>query len=323
MPTRRESGHVLRRSHRLRRVLSALHALLLVLAAARVCAESAEGPNTTGGDRPLAPASVTVPPGMAYVPEGSTHIGSNGGLPSEQPVFVANVDAFLLDVHPVTVAEFGTFVKATGFVSQAERDGNAAVFDLKERRWALVDGASWRRPLGSDGAAAEADHPVTQVTWNDAVAYCSWADKRLPNEVEWEHAARGARDDRGPYPWGSAPVDGERFRANVWQGRFPDHNTLEDGYLYTSPVGAFGADRLGLVDMAGNVWEWTDDWFRPYTDRGQPYTPSPTSEKVQRGGSFLCEPSWCHGYRVSARSHSTPDSALFHVGFRCAKSLPK
>ena len=166
------------------------------------------------------------------------------------------------------------------------------------------------------------DHPVVHVSWNDAVAYATWADKRLPTEVEWEHAARGARDNRRPYAWGDSLAEDGAYKANTWQGIFPVRNTVEDGYLYTSPVGAFGETPLGLTDMGGNVWEWTQNWFRPYADRNEPFSPTVQSEKAQRGGSFLCEPGWCHGYRVSARSHSTPETSLFHVGFRCVMDIP-
>ena len=266
------------------------------------------------------PEGLAIPEGMVYVPGGATRIGSEAGLPMEQPVFVAQVEPFFLDKHPVTVAEFKAFVEATGYETEAERFGDAGVLG-PGGQWALMKGANWRYPLGPDGPPAPPDHPVTQVSWNDAVAYAAWAGGRLPTEIEWEHAARGAIDAQAPYAWGQRLADGDAYHANTWQGPFPQRNDVVDGHRYTSPVGAFGETRLGLTDMGGNVWEWTSSWFRPYSERDRPFTPTATSERAQRGGSFLCNASWCHGFRVSGRSHSTPETALFHVGFRTAKDV--
>jgi len=257
---------------------------------------------------------------MVYVPGGTTLIGSETGLPAEQPTFWAEVEPFYMDIHPTTVAQFRDFVEATSHVTQAEHFGDAGVFDVESKQWTMVRGATWRYPRGPLGPTAPDDHPVTQVSWHDAEAYCSWAGKRLPSEVEWEHAARGAANSRAAYAWGDELVERGRHRANTWNGTFPQHNSEADGYLFTSPVGAFGATPLGLTDMGGNVWEWTADWFRPYAEREQPFSVTETSEKAQRGGSFLCEPGWCHGYRVSGRSHATPETSLFHVGFRCVST---
>ena len=256
---------------------------------------------------------------MVYIPGGTTEIGSVVGLAVERPVFEARVSGFFLDRTPVTVAQFARFVDSTAFVTEAERFGNAGV--LVDKQWALVDGATWRQPAGPQAPPAADDHPVTQVSWNDAVAYCESEDKRLPTEVEWEHAARGARNSRAQYAWGDELTPGDVHRANTWQGTFPEFDTGDDGFLSTSPVGAFGETELGLTDVAGNVWEWTADWFRPYGRGYDNFTPEPNSERVQRGGSFLCNKSWCHGFRVSARGHSSPETSLFHVGFRCARSV--
>jgi sulfatase modifying factor 1 len=268
-------------------------------------------------------AAPAAPPGMVYVPGGTTHIGAEDGAPDERPVFAARVKPFFMDSTPVTVAQFRAFVQATGHVTSAERVGDAAVLDLGAARWTLVPGASWHHPLGPAGPAAPDDHPVTQVSWHDATAYAAWAGKRLPTEIEWEHAARGGQDARARYAWGpdspERPDGGQR--VNIWQGSFPAHNTMADGFLLTSPVGTFGATSIGLSDMAGNVWEWTDSWYRPYADRDASFAASAGSERVQRGGSFLCHEDYCHGYRVSARSHSTPETALFHVGFRLVMDL--
>ena len=274
----------------------------------------------TPRELPPPPEGLDVPEGMVYVPGGTTHVGSEDGMPSEQPVFAANVEPFFLDKHPVTVAQFRDFVEATSYETEAERFGDAGVL-TEDGNWILQQGANWRYPLGPDGPPAPDDHPVTQVSWNDAAAYATWAGGRLPTEVEWEHAARGAVDRRDIYAWGQKLNDGQVYHANTWQGTFPVLNEVLDDYRYTSPVGTFDETPLGLTDMGGNVWEWTSDWYRPYSDYGTPYAPSAASTKAQRGGSFLCNPSWCHGYRVSGRSNSTPETSLFHVGFRTAKDV--
>ena len=257
--------------------------------------------------------------GMVSFAGGHTRIGSEGGPPAEAPPFIVDVKPFLLDVHPVPVAAFREFVKATGFVTQSERAGSASVFDVEVRTWELVGGASWHHPRGPAVPAAADDHPVTQVSWNDAVAYCAWRGKRLPTEVEWEHAARNGRNGGPQYAWGDRLVVDGQYKANTWQGDFPSLNTVADGYRYTSPVGIFGLTPAGLTDMGGNVWQWCQDWYRPYRERDKPFTPAADSEKAIRGGSFMCDPKFCHGFRVSARGHTTPDTGLIHVGFRCAK----
>jgi len=282
-------------------------------------------------------ARAAPPEGMVYVPEGSTRIGVErtalrtiasdrpaGPRPmwgrAATPPFTAAVEAFFLDVHPVTVAQFRRFVEATDYTTQAERFGNGGVLDTDAGRWRLVDGATWRRPRGPDAPPAADNHPVTQVSWNDAQAYCEWAGKRLPTEIEWEHAARDARNDRSYCPWGGDCSRESRIaNANTWQGRYPTRNTEADGYRYTAPVGAFDTTALGLTGMSGNVWEWTSSWYRPYSRRNASPTSKEKRERVQRGGSFLCHE--CGGYHVFARSHSTPETSLFHVGVRCAKDV--
>ena len=283
------------------------------------------------------PDGVAVPAEMAWVPGGTTAVGvreGEGGMAHERPAFAAAVAPFLLDRSPVTVARFRAFVEATGHRTTAEAFGDGQVMDQAVGQWALVPGADWRTPFGPARGPADDDHPVTQVSHDDAAAFCAWdgggAPKRLPTEVEWEHAARGAADDRSPYAWGDALGEGARARANTWTGAFPGGDDGADGYRgTTSPVGAFGATPLGLTDLGGNVWEWTASWYRPYplaadggTGPGAPAGPTGEPERVQRGGSYLCHPSYCHGYRVSARSHATAETSAAHVGFRCARSLP-
>jgi formylglycine-generating enzyme len=254
---------------------------------------------------------------MIRVPGGQTRIGDDAGRADERPSFIAEVAAFELDRAPVTVGDFARYVDGRKVVTEAERIGTASVMSFGSGRWQLVDGANWRYPLGPQGLAAASDHPVTQVSWNDAQAYCAAQDKRLPTEIEFEHAARLAGHG-GRHAFGDALVRDGRYRANVWTGAFPAINTAADGYKATSPVGAFGRDGLGFEDLAGNVWEWTADWYAPYGARDD----GARTEKAQRGGSFLCDPKVCYGFRVSGRAHATPDSALMHVGFRCARDRP-
>jgi sulfatase modifying factor 1 len=301
--------------------------LALVLATCGACAAGEAEPRV---------ATASAPEGMVRVPGGSVRIGSDDGSADERPTFTARVRPFFLDRHPVTVAQFRRFVEATGYVTEAERFGDAGVMDHETGRWTLVAGASWRRPLGPSAPAAPDDHPVTQLSWNDAAAYARWLGRRLPTEIEWEHAARGGTDSRAPYPWGDRLVVEGRHMANTGERATPRDTTLmdaprgvahqhpsdEDGWLGTSPVGTYGETPLGLVDMGGNVWEWTDSWYRSYAERDEPFVAHEGSERVQRGGSFLCSTDFCHGFRVSARSHATPETALFHVGFRTAADAP-
>lgn len=258
---------------------------------------------------------------MVRIPGGQAQIGSDRGRPDEAPPFTTTVAAFELDRTPVTVAAFARYVMRSGFVSEAEKLGSGAAMSFGTGQWKLVPGANWRQPLGPKGEAAAKDHPVTQVSWNDANAYCAAAGKRLPSEVEYEYAARGATPAGSTHAFGEQLVQKGRYRANVWTGVFPLLNTAKDGYRTTSPVGAFGADALGLSDMAGNVWEWTSDWYRPYAERNTPWPEGKVGEKVQRGGSFLCDPTFCYGFKVTARGHATADSSHMHVGFRCARSV--
>lgn len=245
---------------------------------------------------------------MIPVPGGLTHFG--GEDPVREPTYAAEVMPFFLDRAPVRVGELAAFVTSHGFVTHAETLGEGAVMDLASGEWTIARGASYARPLGASGPVAPPDHPATQLAYVDAVAYCASRDARLPTEREWEHAARNARDDRHRYPWGDS-VDGAP-RANVWQGSFPEANTLADGFLFTSPVGAFPATPLGFVDLVGNVWQWTSSAFDP--DGG-----SLPTQRAIRGGSFLCDDRVCHGARVGARQSAREDETFFHLGFRCAR----
>ncbi|AKF08703.1 formylglycine-generating enzyme family protein [Sandaracinus amylolyticus] len=274
------------------------------------------GPSRTAAsvdrERPAMPRG-PVPVGMVAIPGGHVRVGSDDALALEAPTFVAEVAPFYLDADEVSVARFTRFVDETHHVTNAERHGDASVFDLARGTWRLEPGATWRAPLGPSAPGASPDHPVTQVSWTDADAFCRWSGARLPTEVEWEHAARRASLD-------VRARDGA-WRANVWQGSFPARNDVEDGFALHAPVGSFTRDALGLADLLGNVWEWTSSWLVPYPlrDDDAPFVPGPGSQRVMRGGSFLCAEDACHGHRVSARMGATPESALEHVGFRCAR----
>lgn len=252
----------------------------------------------------------------------------------EAPRHQVSLDAFQIDATTVTTADFARFVGDTGHRTEAEVFGFSAVFHLALAArptdilgqadgtpwWYGVRGADWAHPGGPlsdlDGLA---DHPVTHVSWNDAVAYCAWAGRRLPTEAEWEYAARGGHRD-AKYPWGDDEVDDGGWRANIWQGAFPATNTLEDGWLTTAPVRSFERNDYGLWQPVGNVWEWCQDWYDPAYYRRSPASNPTGPEKgvtrSLRGGSYLCHISYCNRYRNSARSANTPDSSMGNAGFR-------
>ncbi len=238
--------------------------------------------------------------------------------PAANSALQISVKTFLLDRDLVTVAQFEQFARKTGYVTDAERFGSGGVFSFEAHEWLLVDGADYRYPFGPDRPRAEANHPVTQVSFNDAQAYAKWKGKRLPTQWEWEHAAKNGEETSEQYTWGKDLVVSGKYKANTWQGSFPYYNSVEDGYQGTSPVGVFGANKIGLTDMGGNVWQWCSDCVEP---TGRDEQMDPASRKVLRGGSFLCDPLVCHGFRVTGRSSSTPESSMVHIGFRCAKDL--
>jgi formylglycine-generating enzyme len=255
---------------------------------------------------------------MVTIPAAETQIGDDAAPRNERPQFQMHLAAFRIDRTPVTVAQFRAFVEATGHVTDAEHVGAAGVLSKGFGQWVDEEHASWRHPRGLEKPAAPDDHPVTQVSWNDATAYCSAYGLRLPTEFEWERAARmGQTPDGTVFRAGTRISIDAKFRVNVWQGIFPVMDLGEDGYTGTSPVGAFGEAPSGLTDMAGNVWQWTSSSYLPYPAPAKGTRP-PAPEYVQRGGSFLCDPNVCEGFRATARNHSTPETALMHVGFRCA-----
>jgi formylglycine-generating enzyme required for sulfatase activity len=224
-----------------------------------------------------------------------------GGTPTSVADDMVPVRAgLLMDRHETTNHEFASFVQATGYRTTAEREGAGWIYRGGSEDWAYTTGADWRHPLGPDSSIDEvALHPVVLVSWFDAVAYASWAGKRLPTEAEWEAAAKP-----------SAPAT--PANANFWQGHWPERNELGDGFFYTAPVGSFPPNRLGLYDMIGNVWEWTADRYDGSSDL-----------RVAKGGSWFCSRSYCHGYRAEFRGRSPEGRAFNNVGFRCARDAPR
>ena len=285
--------------------------------------------------------------GMVRIPGGPFLMGSEDGdaFPDdgEGPVREVSVDAYHIDPKAVTNAQFATFVKATGYVTDAERFGWSYVFNAFVRGeaarhvvdgvvpqapwWLAVEGATWRAPEGpGSDVARRQNHPVVHVSWQDADAYARWAGKRLPTEAEWEKAARGGLS-QARFPWGDDFTPRGQHRCNTWQGEFPRVNTGADGHLGTAPVNAYRPNAFGLYNTSGNVWEWCSDWFsagwhavaNPAT-RTNPQGPPDGPGRVMRGGSYLCHVSYCNRYRVAARTMSSPDSSTGHTGFRCAAS---
>ena len=258
---------------------------------------------------------------MIFIKGGKFIFGNDNGLERERPEQEVIVQSFLIDKNLVTVNEFRNFVTSTNYKSEAEKFGNAIVFIDSINTWKLIDGASWEYPLGNSNPLAFDNHPVTQVSWNDALAYCEFCNKTLPTEVQWEYAAseRGKKKNQLFY-WGNDLVINNKYMCNTWASGYPNSIGFQDGFKYTSPVGYYGANSLGIFDMAGNVWEWCYNWHLPYVGSNQIF-PAELQGKAQRGGSFLCNPNYCHGFRLSARSATSPESSLFHVGFRCAKNI--
>jgi sulfatase modifying factor 1 len=274
---------------------------------------------------PAAGGEEAVPPGMVLIPGGSFRMGTDHGMPFEGPPHTVRVNPFYMDIYAVTNRDFGRFVAGSGYVTESEKQGWSGVFDPKVGRWTSAKGADWRHPEGPQSSIGDRlSLPVVHVSWDDAVAYARWAGKRLPTEAEFERAARGRREG-ALYAWGNVLKPGGHYRANTWQGTFPDRDSGEDGYKTVAPVGRFLPNDFGLYDITGNVWEWTADWFAPYPDsteaQDNPTGPAEGAEKVIRGGSWLCSANYCAGYRVASRQKSPRDSGLNNLGFRCVRSL--
>ena len=300
--------------------------------------------------------------GMASISAGTFWMGSDDPqFPDAAPRHQVRLDAFWIDKTTVTNEQFAAFIAATGYVTVAEKPLDPKQFpgvpaeqlvpgsvvftapdgpvDLRNPAnwWRVIAGADWRHPEGpSSSIKGRETHPVVQVAYSDAATYAAWAGKRLPTEAEFEYAARGGLD-RKVYAWGDEFKPDGRFQANTFQGHFPDHNTAEDGFAGTAPVGSFPANGYGLSDMAGNVWQWCSDWYRPNTYAAEaangaivvnPTGPADSldpdepgiKKRVQRGGSFLCTDQYCTRYIVGSRGKGDVDTGTNHIGFRCVAS---
>jgi formylglycine-generating enzyme required for sulfatase activity len=297
------------------------------------------------------------PEGMVWIPGGAFWMGcEHPAMIDARPIHPVIVDGFWMDRTEVTNEQFAQFVEATGYKTVAELPPDrekyprvpaeklvpfSIVFEPPRQPVPLSDpqawwtprpGACWKHPEGPGSSiAGRENHPVVHVCYEDALAYATWAGKQLPTEAQWEFAARGGLD-RKPYVWGDELKPGGQWMANIWQGNFPHENTEEDGFARTAPVGSYPPNGFGLYDMAGNVWEWCADWYRPdaYSDKlernptGPPSSYDPNEpgqpKRVQRGGSFLCSDLYCVRYIPGARGKGAVDSGQSHVGFRCVKN---
>ncbi len=325
-------------------------------------------------------AAPVIPAGMKQVPGGEYTMGTDdpNSMDNERPAHRVKLDAFLIDDHDVTNSEFAKFVDATHYLTTAERPvdweqlkkqlppetpkpadenlrpgslvytppGHAVDLSDMGNWWTWTAGASWKHPHGpASEVATKPDLPVVQVSWDDAVAFAKWANKRLPTEAEWEFAARGGAKANTRFVWGDQFRPNGKWMCNTFTGEFPFKNTAEDGFAGVSPVKSFPPNGYGLYDMAGNVWQWTSDLYRADTHallakqlagsgasccmnpKGPAQAFNPTrevataTEHVIKGGSFLCNPSYCESYRPTARRGAPPDTGSEHMGFRCAADL--
>jgi formylglycine-generating enzyme len=305
--------------------------------------------------------SESAPDGMTWIPGGQFWMGSaEERMTDARPWHRVYVDGYWMDTTAVTNEQFARFVNATRYITIAERKpraedypqaqagklvagsvvfsppNHAVALNDQFQWWSYVPGANWRHPEGPNSEIKDRmTHPVVHIAYQDAIAYCNWAGKRLPTEAEFEFASRGGLD-RKRYAWGDEFMPGGKHMANTFQGHFPETNTGADGYLATAPVGSFPANGYGLFDMAGNVWEWTSDWYRPDyyqtlaaggeiamnpkgpADSFDPNEPG-VRKRVHRGGSFLCTDQYCARYIAGGRGKGELDTGTNHLGFRCVR----
>lgn len=336
-------------------------------------AESSESAVRFGPTIPnAAPAPGPVPAGMVWIPGGEFSMGAQDppdhddvGMKAtydSRPIHRVYVDGFYMDKTDVTNAEFAVFVKATGYVTVAEQTPRAEDFpgaqpenlvagsvvfsppdhtvplDNHFQWWNYVHGANWRHPLGpGSDIKGEDDYPVVHIAYQDTLAYAKWAGKRIPTEAEWEFAARGGLAGK-PFVWGDEFRPNGKWMANTHQGHFPNYDSGNDGHVGLAAVAQYPANGYGLYDMAGNVWQWTSDWYRPdyyqqltaaggvtRNPRGPDtsYDPSEPNQpkKVHRGGSYLCTDQYCSRYIVGTRGKGDPSTGTNHLGFRCVMTV--
>ena len=310
------------------------------------------------GISPVAP--MEAPQDMVWIPGGEFLMGSDAHYPEEAPAHRVAVGGFWMDRFAVTNEQFRRFVGDTGYMTVAQTAPDPGEYDEIDPKlmvpassvfrspgrpvdlrnpynwWTLVPGADWRHPTGpASTIRGLSKHPVVHIAWADAEAFARWAGKDIPTEAEWELAARGGLDG-AEYTWGNEFAPDGEYMANTWQGDFPNVNDLLDGFEYTAPVGSFSPNGFGLFDMAGNVWEWTADWYQDHAavehvcctienprgahrerSYGSTQAESRIPRKVMKGGSHLCAPNYCRRYRPAARMPQPIDTSTSHLGFRC------
>jgi len=318
--------------------------------------------------------SQAAPERMVWIPGGTFSMGAQDppdhdpvgmqATEDSRPVHRVYVDGFWMDRTDVTNDDFAAFVRATGYVTVAERTPTAEEFpgappenlvagsvvfappdrpvplDTHLRWWTYVKGANWRHPLGPGSSiAGRGTYPVVHIAYEDAEAYARWAGKRLPTEAQWEFAARGGLSGK-PFVWGDTFMPNGTWMANTHQGHFPDHDTAADGHRGLTAVASYPPNGYGLYDMAGNVWQWTSDWYRAdyYAQLshdggaarnpagpGDSFDPSEpgVAKRVMRGGSFLCTDQYCSRYMVGTRGKGAPDTGTNHLGFRCVRGTTR
>lgn len=318
-----------------------------------VQAEVSKGTTATKGDSKE----------MVLIPGGEFVMGNEGAYADELPKHNVEVSSFYLDAHEVTNAQFAEFVRATGYVTRAEHDGHCWAYVEGETDWQYAEGTNWRHPQGPASSIEDRmNHPVVCVSWEDATAFGQWAGKRLPTEAEWEYAARAGSaghfvantgssehghtdhtgishavsiSNRSPsskshgagthHQMTGSQINLSIVNANIWEGHWPDHNALNDGFYYTSPAASFDANAWGVYDMLGNAWEWTADWYDStyysHSPETNPQGPQSGEKRVARGGSWFCSPNYCGAYSTHYRGASPTDHAFNNVGFRCAMDV--